>query len=150
MGNEDHRGFPYRTQPTGWFQLGWSADFPAGQVRPLKYFSRDLVAYRGESGAVRVFDAFCPHFGAHLGHGGCVEGDDIICPFHAWRFDGEGVNVEVPYSRRRRTANRLVSWSVTEQDGIVFVWHHADGAVSEVTASPEGVVIGDGRFERVA
>jgi 3-ketosteroid 9alpha-monooxygenase subunit A len=127
MGNEDRRGFPYLAHPTGWFQLGWSADFLAGEARPIKHFSQDLVAYRGASGAVRVFDAFCPHFGAHLGHGGCVEGDDIICPFHAWRFDGEGLNVDVPYSRRRRTANRLTAWPVAEHDGIVFVWHDADG-----------------------
>jgi 3-ketosteroid 9alpha-monooxygenase subunit A len=127
MGNEDKRGFPYATQPTGWFQLGWSADFPEGEARPLKNFSRDLVAYRGVSVVVHVFDAFCPHFGAHLGYGGCVTGDDITCPFHGWRFDGEGANVEIPYSRRGRMANRLSAWTVQEIDGIVFVWHDADG-----------------------
>ena len=44
-GNGNHRNFPYTSQPTGWFQLGWSQDFPAGVVVPLHYFSQDLVAY---------------------------------------------------------------------------------------------------------
>ena len=42
-------------------------------------------------------DAFCPHLGAHLGYGGLVEESTIRCPFHAWRFDGTGACVEVPY-----------------------------------------------------
>lgn len=127
MGRDDNRGFPYRSHPTGWFQMGWSADFPEEQAQPLTLFSQELVAYRGASGTIRVFDAFCPHFGAHLGHGGCVEGDDIICPFHGWRFDGDGANVEVPYSSRGKTANRLASWTVFECDGLVFVWHDSEG-----------------------
>jgi len=31
----NHRNFPYASQPTGWFQLGWSEDFPAGVVVPV-------------------------------------------------------------------------------------------------------------------
>jgi len=99
----NHRNFPYTSQPTGWFQLGWSEDFPAGAVVPLRYFAQDLVAYRGASGAVHLFDAYCPHLGAHLGYGGKVDGDDIVCPFHAWRFDCEGCNVDIPYSARKRS-----------------------------------------------
>jgi hypothetical protein len=30
--------------------VGWSPEFPAGEVRPLHYFGEDLVAYRDESG----------------------------------------------------------------------------------------------------
>ena len=117
------RDFPYTSQPTGWFQLGWSQDFPLSQTVPLRFFDQDLVAYRGESGAVHLFDAYCPHLGAHLGHGGKVDGDDIICPFHAWRYDCQGCNVDIPYSTRKSTANRLNRWHTAEDVGIVYFWH---------------------------
>ena len=75
----------------------------------------------------RVFDAFCPHLGANLGVGGAVCGDGIICPFHGWRFDGSGHLVEVPgLDRPPRAA--ASSWIVSERNGQIFVWHHADGA----------------------
>jgi hypothetical protein len=41
---------------TGWFMIGWSAEFSASEVRPLRYF------------------------------GGKVVGDCVACPFHGWRW----------------------------------------------------------------
>ena len=82
--------------PRGWFVIGVSAELGSGEVRPIKYFGRDMVLYRGESGSAIVHDAFCPHLGAHLGHGGTVVGESIQCPFHAWRFDETGKCVDVP------------------------------------------------------
>jgi phenylpropionate dioxygenase-like ring-hydroxylating dioxygenase large terminal subunit len=35
--------------------------------------------------------------------------------------------VDIPYSKRRRTANRLRAWSIVEVEGIVWVWHDALG-----------------------
>ncbi len=63
---------PYTWRPTGWFQIGWSGDFPTDRTVPLRYFGEDLVAYRGEEGELHVLDAHCPHLGAHIGHGGKV------------------------------------------------------------------------------
>ncbi len=43
--------------PTGWYVVGWSGDVSAGTLRPLHYFGRDLICFRGESGTVSVMDA---------------------------------------------------------------------------------------------
>lgn len=86
--------------PRGWFVIGISNELAPGDVRPIKYFGREMVLYRSESGKAVVHDAFCPHLGAHLGHGGRVVGESIVCPFHAWRFDESGKCVEVPYAKR--------------------------------------------------
>lgn len=120
--------YPWLSRPVGWFQIGWSNEFPAGAVKPLRYFGFDLVAYRGESGGLHVFDAFCPHLGAHLGHGGTVCDDDVVCPFHGWRFDSAGQNVGIPYSGRVNRSKRLVPWPVAESSGLVFLWHDPSGA----------------------
>ena len=119
--------FPFPI-PHGWFAMCFSDELLAGQLKPLHYFDRELVALRGDDGVARVFDAHCPHLGAHLGHGGTVEGGGVRCPFHGWRYDGDGICVEVPYAKRIPPKARLRAWQVVERNGLVFVWRHAAGA----------------------
>jgi len=117
--------------PNGWFQIAYSDELPPGKVMPLRYFAKDLVAFRTESGRVAVLDAFCPHLGAHLGHGGVVEGENIRCPFHAWTFNCEGQCVDVPYAKVKPKKASIQPWIVRELAGLVMVWHHAEGAPPE-------------------
>src|SRR5262245_34057322 len=135
-------GFPFSSYPMGWFQIGWSEDFPAGVCKPLRYFGRDLVVYRGDGGEVVVLDAHCPHMGAHLGYGGSVEGDTIRCPFHGWLWGSDGANVSIPDGSPPNRAQRLECWSVRENSGIVLVWFDPVGAppsweVGPLIATPE-------------
>ena len=44
--------------PNGWFCIGYEDEIPAGGVQPLKYFGKDLVLFRTESGQLTVLDAF--------------------------------------------------------------------------------------------
>lgn len=104
--------------PLGWYAIDLSANLAVGEVRPLRYFSKDLAMWRGEDGQVRVIDAYCKHLGAHMGHGGKVHGNLLECPFHAWRYDGEeGTVKDIPYSKSippqvKRKCTR--TWHVTE------------------------------------
>src|SRR5262245_4339261 len=108
--------------------IGWSAEFQQGEVRPLRYFGEDLVAYRDESGELHVLSGHCRHLGAHIGHGGKVVGDCVECPFHGWRWGPDGTNRYIPYQRDRpNKALRLRVYPVREQYGCVFVWHQPDG-----------------------
>ena len=50
----------------GWFMVGTSADATRTPA-PIRYFGKDLVIYRGESGKPYIVDAYCPHMGAHRG-----------------------------------------------------------------------------------
>jgi hypothetical protein len=34
---------PFTWKVTGWFIVGWSLEFPAGETKALKYFGEDLV-----------------------------------------------------------------------------------------------------------
>jgi 3-ketosteroid 9alpha-monooxygenase subunit A len=121
------RGFPFEHHARGWYQVAWSAELAAEDVRPCRYFGNDLVIYRSRSGRVVVLDAHCLHMGAHLGHGGKVAGEQIVCPFHGWKWDCDGSNAEIPYSQQRPITKRLRSWTVLEQSGLVLVWFdHTD------------------------
>ena len=121
------RTFPSDRIAEGWYQIGWSSDFPPRRSRALTYFDTELVAYRGETGELHVLDAYCPHMGAHLGHGGWVEGECIRCPYHGWVWDAEGANVEIPGPDCEPMPNlRIGSWPVAEIDGIAFAYYGYD------------------------
>ena len=119
-------GFPYKTFARGWYQVGWSKEFEPGTVRPGKYFEKDVVIYRANSGKMVVLDAHCRHMGAHLGYGGTVAGDDIVCPFHAWKWNDKGKNIEIPYSKQECVNATLRSWPVIEKGGLVLIWYHPE------------------------
>ena len=121
------RRFPF-PMPDGWFAVAFSDELAAGGVKALRYFGRELAAWRGEDGTAHVFDAHCPHLGAHLGRGGRVEGDALRCPFHAWLWGSDGACREVPYARKIPPKARLRPWPVVEKNGLVLVWRHAAGA----------------------
>lgn len=117
--------------PFGWFFVSYSDEIAVGEVKPLHYFGRDLVIFRGENGQVGVLDAYCPHLGAHLGKGGCVEGNSIRCPFHAWAFDAKGMCTDIPYAKafppRAKREPLAEAYPVTEANGVVWCWYHPAG-----------------------
>jgi len=110
--------------PFGWFVLAWSHELEPLGVLPRRAFGTELVLWRDELGTAHVHDAYCPHLGAHLGHGGTVSGCDIVCPFHAWQFDPDGRNTNIPYSQRTNGKARLRTYPVIERNGLVMAWYH--------------------------
>lgn len=119
------------TFPRGWFMIATAAEVgPA--PKPLRFFGRDLVAYRGESGRVVVMDAYCPHMGAHLAANldpdevkcSRIEGDSIRCPYHRWRFGPDGRCDHVPYfSDTIPSAARIRTYPAEVRFGCIFIWH---------------------------
>ena len=118
--------FPFGV-PNSWYVVAYSDEVVPGAVQRLRYFDRDLVLFRGESGSVAVLDAYCPHLGAHLGVGGKVVGDTLQCPFHGWRWDAAGACKEIPYAKRIPPKVRAEHYPVIERNGMIFVWYHAEG-----------------------
>lgn len=117
--------------PFGWYAVSLSEDIAVGEVKTLRYFDRDIVLFRTESGAARLLDAYCPHLGAHLGHGGKVQGESIACPFHGWQFNGDGMCTSVPYAKRmpQRVVDRqcIGHYHAREDNGAIWAWYHPLG-----------------------
>jgi len=121
------RRFPFPI-PNGWFAVGFSDELAVGELRPIHYFGRDLVVFRGEGGTAHVLDAFCPHLGAHLGRGGTVTGERVRCPFHGWEWEGAtGSCSRIPYTRRIPPGASIESFPTVERNGYILVWHHLEG-----------------------
>lgn len=112
----------------GWYPVLLNEELEEGQVKPLRYFSRELVIWRGQDGKVRMLDAYCRHLGAHMGYGGKVHGNLLECPFHAWRYDGEEAAVkEIPYSESvppRVTKKCTRSYPIREANRLIWMWYH--------------------------
>ena len=113
--------------PFGWFAVAQSSELEAGQVMPRDFCETEFVLWRGEDGAVRALDAYCPHLGAHLGYDSTVVGNDLQCPFHHWQYAGDGRVTAIPYApmippKLARPCDR--AWPVYEDMGMIFVWWH--------------------------
>lgn len=119
--------FPFPAYPNGWFRVAYGRELEAGDVMPLHYFGQELVLFRDEQGVAHVLDAHCRHLGAHLGYGGKVEGAGIRCPFHAWHWDGRGRCIDIPYAKRIPPAAKMRAWPTREKNGLVLVYHDAEG-----------------------
>jgi 3-ketosteroid 9alpha-monooxygenase subunit A len=138
----DDRGLD-KAFPFGWFAVSYSDELAVGEVKPVRYFARDLVVWRGEDGQARVLDAYCRHLGAHMGHGGRVNGNDLECPFHAWQYNEAGAVTRIPYARtippQAKRDNCVRAWPVAERNGLVWIWYHPDGEAPlfEIDTYPE-------------
>lgn len=119
--------YPFPRYPRGWFQIAYSDEVEPGSVHPIRYFGRDYVLFRTESGALSLLDAFCPHLGAHLDYGGRVEGESIRCPFHAWEFGGDGRCTKVPYAKRIPNKATINAHHLREINGLIMMWFDIDG-----------------------
>jgi len=118
----------------GWHIVLFSQELAVGDVKPLHYFDRDFVIYRGESGQVAILDAFCPHLGANLASGGGrLHGDNLACPFHGWTFAPDGRCVDIPYASKipDKAVNALKGWPVEEKNGFIALWYDPDGSEPE-------------------
>src|SRR5690606_31889171 len=117
--------------PRGHFLVAFSDELAEGELKPLRYFGRELVLFRDREGCPRVLSAHCPHLGAHLGVGGRVENGEVRCPFHAWRFDGTGACTEVPYARRVPPGARLERFEAGEENGMITVRYDRGGVAPD-------------------
>jgi phenylpropionate dioxygenase-like ring-hydroxylating dioxygenase large terminal subunit len=118
--------YPFGT-PNSWFHVCYSDELARGEVKTVHFLGRDIVLFRGEDGNAAALEPFCPHIGAHFGHGGKVEGNHIVCPFHSWQFDGQGTCKRIPYTDKIPAKAKAGAYPVLERNGLVFIWHHADG-----------------------
>lgn len=111
----------------GWYLVAWSADLGPRDVLPLRYFGRDFVLYRSETGRPVLLAAHCPHLGAHLGYGGRVEGERIVCPFHAWEFGADGRCARVPYASRIPPRAEVRAHRLEEHSGMILGYFGPEG-----------------------
>lgn len=114
----------------GWHVVLFSQELAVGEIKPLHYFDRDLIVFRGEDGEVGALNAYCRHLGANLGGvGSKVVGNTVRCPFHGWQYDKSGACVHIPFASKipERAARPEGAWTIVEKCGFIAIWHDHDG-----------------------
>jgi nitrite reductase/ring-hydroxylating ferredoxin subunit len=129
---------PSLPYPRGWYVIAESEGVAPGDVKPVTAFGRDLVVFRTQDGEAHVTNAYCPHLGAHLGYGGTIVGNHIRCPFHGWQFEGKtGTCVKAAHGDPVPLRAEIRRWHVDEQDGVILVWFHEEGAAPHWHVTPQ-------------
>jgi 3-ketosteroid 9alpha-monooxygenase subunit A len=123
------------TFPRGWFMVA-DASRVTQKPHSVRFFGRDMVLYRGESGTAYMVGAYCPHMGTHIGKSETsfmsmkneqVEGESIRCPYHAWRYGPDGKCNNIPYSDAIPPKAELGSYAIVERYGALWHWHDPEG-----------------------
>jgi phenylpropionate dioxygenase-like ring-hydroxylating dioxygenase large terminal subunit len=102
-----------------------SADLTAGgQPRRVRLLGEDLVVFRSPDGSIGLVDHACPHRGAPLVYGR-NEDCGIRCVYHAWKFDRNGVTLEMPAEppeSKFKNNVRLKAYPCVERNGLVWTY----------------------------
>lgn len=107
-------GRPHKTQLMGMNIVIWND----GKV----------VDGQKQMGKWHVFEDACPHRQAPLSEGRVEAEGNLLCSYHAWRFDGQGDCVSLPYSpegaeaKQRGNCPKVKKFPTREEDGLLFVW----------------------------
>jgi phenylpropionate dioxygenase-like ring-hydroxylating dioxygenase large terminal subunit len=78
-----------------WTPIALSRDIPNGSTRAVILDGRELVIWRAESGAARVWEDRCPHRGMRLSFG-FVRGETLNCLYHGWQYGASGSCRKIP------------------------------------------------------
>ncbi len=104
-----------------WQPVFRSEDILAGQAKPGRIMSEDFTLYRGQSGKAHAIGHRCPHRGVQLSTG-FVEDDCVRCLYHGWKFDSEGVCVELPGGQVKGRPKLVRAYPTEEYLGLIFVY----------------------------
>ena len=100
---------------------------PDGAPRRLRILGEDLVAFKDTKGRVGIVGAYCPHKMAPLFFGRNEE-CGLRCVYHGWKFDVDGMCVDIPNIvppdnfEALKGRMSIPSYPVREAGGLVWVY----------------------------
>ncbi|MGE4335808.1 MAG: Rieske 2Fe-2S domain-containing protein [Pigmentiphaga sp.] len=91
--------------------------------RSIKVLGEDLILFRDGNGRPGLLYPRCTHRGASLLYGR-VEEDGIRCCYHGWKFDAEGVILDMPCEKVTSTMGtvRQPWYPLVEKFGLIFAY----------------------------
>ena len=107
-----------------WYPIATSDEVTNDEPHRTQVLGVRLVAYRDDAGNPHVLADTCVHRGGSLGKG-WVRDNCVVCPYHGWRFDKDGMCVDIPSladDEKPPARAKVDSYPVQEQYGIVFAF----------------------------
>jgi nitrite reductase/ring-hydroxylating ferredoxin subunit len=104
--------------------LSWEVPEPDSPPITIKLLGEELVAFRQTDGRVGVVGARCAHRRAHL-FWGRNEENGIRCVYHGWKFDCDGICVDMPSEPEESNFKdkvRIPAYPTYEIGGVVWCY----------------------------
>ena len=104
--------------------LSWEVAEPDGDPIRVRILDEDLVAYRDTSGRVGLLSEWCPHRRTSLFLGRNEE-DGLRCVYHGWKFDVNGVCVDMPNEPDEYKFDhkvKMASYPTIEMGGVIWTY----------------------------
>ena len=104
--------------------LSWEVAEPDGDPIRVRILGEDLVAYRDTSGRVGLLSEWCPHRRTSLFLGRNEE-DGLRCVYHGWKFDVNGVCVDMPNEPDEYKFDhkvKMASYPTIEMGGVIWTY----------------------------
>lgn len=136
MTTETYSDHPVTPLREGWHAVALSRDVPVGQPLPVILGGREIVVWRGESGAVRAWVDRCPHRGMRLSFG-FVRGDTLSCLYHGWRYRLDGGCEHIPAHPDLVPPRTITADAYPTAEAAGLVWLRI-GAGTEAPNAPAG------------
>jgi vanillate O-demethylase monooxygenase subunit len=121
-----------------WYPIGFSREFPVGDLQGHKIANKAIVMWRSDKGEVVAFDDRCCHKRFPLSESKLLDGGRLECAYHGLCYDTSGKCIAIPSQPADKAIPpqaRLKVVPVKEQDGVVWVWP-GDPAQSELLPPP--------------
>ncbi|MCC6778469.1 MAG: aromatic ring-hydroxylating dioxygenase subunit alpha [Hyphomicrobiales bacterium] len=108
-----------------WYVALVGDDLRPGQLVHKTLLGEPVLIARTHTGEVFALRDICPHRGIPLRYGRLV-GDTVACCYHGWRFDRQGICVEIPSLREGQEVDlgkiRCGGFPCVEQQGLIWVY----------------------------
>jgi phenylpropionate dioxygenase-like ring-hydroxylating dioxygenase large terminal subunit len=119
-----------------WLPALLPSEVPTPDSPPVrvKLLNEDLIAFRDTNGQVGILDEACPHRRASL-FWGRNEDCGLRCVYHGWKFDVNGLCVDMPnepQEYRFENKVRTLAYPTREYGGLVWVYMGPPGLQPEL------------------
>ena len=121
-----------------WVPILLAEELPAPDCDPVRVrvLGEDLVAFKDSRGRIGLLEAWCQHRGADLFFGRNEE-SGLRCVYHGWKYDVDGVCVDMPNAPEGATFKEKIAaraYRAVERGGLI--WAHL-GSRDSVPDFPE-------------
>ena len=109
-----------------WLPVALSEELPGIDCVPVRVrvLGDDLIAFRDTDGRVGLIDAYCAHRGAPMFFGRNEE-NGLRCVYHGWKYDVDGVCVDLPNAPEGETFKdkiQIKSFPVVEAGDLIWAY----------------------------
>jgi phenylpropionate dioxygenase-like ring-hydroxylating dioxygenase large terminal subunit len=119
-----------------WLPALLATELPAPDSPPVRtrLLGENLIAFRDSNGRVGLLDEFCPHRRASL-FWGRNEECGLRCSYHGWKFDADGVCVDMPNEPPEYAFDskmRTTAYPTREYGGVIWAFMGPPDRVPEL------------------